>query len=336
MSEGVKTQIVSVAEWAAGGAHPQLGKIFGAIAGAATQIARKIRLAGLDDTYGAAGVTNVQGEQQQKLDVFANDMMIEQLRACRSVAGVVSEEDDGPVLFESAAGESATGQTPRFVLSFDPLDGSSNIDVNVNVGTIFGVRKLLPGRTESLATEVVRPGLEQVAAGYVVYGPSVVFVATVGAEVSAFTLNEAGQFVQSTLAMRMPEQGLYYSANEANAESWPAGFRGFIPALLRGDLGGKPYGARYIGSLVADFHRTMLKGGIFLYPPTEKAPKGKLRLQYEANPLAMIAEAAGGAATDGKTRILELQAEGIHDRTALVVGSRREVELLERLVREAR
>ena len=134
----------------------------------------------------------------------------------------------------------------------------------------------------------------------------------------------------------MPEQGTYYSANEANAASWPAGFREYIPALLRGDLGGAPFSARYIGSLVADFHRTLLKGGVFLYPPTERAPEGKLRLQYEANPLAMLAEQAGGAATNGTSRILDLEAKGIHDRTPLVVGSRREVEMLGRLVREAR
>ena len=318
---------LGIAAWAGKGLHPELGPIFGAVAKAAAQIARKIRLAGLDDTYGAAGATNVQGEQQQKLDVFANGVMIEQLRGCTSVAGVVSEEDDKPVVFGRVAGAG-----PRFALSFDPLDGSSNIDVNVNVGTIFGVRKLQSETGADLAAEVVRPGYEQVAAGYVVYGPSVVFVATVGAEVSAFTLDEDGTFVQSTTVMRMPVQGIYYSANEAHAESWPEGFKKFIPALLKGELGGKPYGARYIGSLVADFHRTMLKGGVFLYPPTESAPKGKLRLQYEANPLAMIAEAAGGAATNGSVRILELETGGIHDRTALVVGSVHEVKLMQELV----
>ncbi len=317
---------LTIAGWAGKGLHPELGPIFSAIAGAAAQIARKVRLAGLDDIYGTAGATNVQGEQQQKLDVFANQVMIERLRGCTSVAGVVSEEDEKPVVFERA------GAGPHFVLSFDPLDGSSNIDVNVNVGTIFGVRRLQSDTGADLAAEVVRPGYEQVAAGYVVYGPSVVFVATVGAEVSAFTLAEDGTFLQSTAVMRMPVQGMYYSANEAHAESWPEGFKKFIPALLKGKLGAKPYGARYIGSLVADFHRTLLKGGVFLYPPTESAPKGKLRLQYEANPLAMIAEAAGGAATNGAVRILELETGGIHDRTPLVVGSVHEVKLMQELV----
>ena len=222
----------------------------------------------------------------------------------------------------------------RYVLSFDPLDGSSNIDVNVNVGTIFGVREVKGG--EDVTATVLRPGTEQVAAGYVVYGPSVVFVAVVaGGGVSAFTMDDRGEFVRSAEGMRMPEQGPYYSANEANAGSWPAVYREYLAALLRGELGGKAYSARYIGSLVADFHRTLLKGGVFLYPPTEKAAGGKLRLQYEANPLAMIAEAAGGAAVNGVSRILELTAKGVHDRTPLVVGSRREVEMLQRMVRGA-
>ena len=321
---------ITVEQWATGSTHPELSDIFRAIAAAAAQIAGRIRVAGLDDLYGAAGATNVQGEQQQKLDIFANETMTGYLRHCLEVAGVVSEEDEELVPFHHA---DRVGEE-RYIVSFDPLDGSSNIDVNVNVGTIFGVR-LVPEAAKDLVGAVLRPGLEQVAAGYVLYGPSVVFVATMGEDVAAFTLDNEGEFLQSAESMRMPEQGIYYSANEANAESWPAGFGEFIPALLRGELGGKPYSARYIGSLVADFHRTLLKGGVFLYPPAEKSPAGKLRLQYEANPLAMIAEAAGGAAVNGRDRILELQPTGVHERTPLVVGSRREVELLQRLVREA-
>lgn len=325
------TDRITVAEWAGRGAHPELGEIFGAIASSAAQIAAKIRLAGLDDAYGAAGATNVQGEQQQKLDVFANDVMTDALRACPSVLGLVSEEDDEPVLFPDRKDTSG----PLFVLSFDPLDGSSNIDVNVNVGTIFGIRSA--ESSGDVTATVLQPGSEQVAAGYVVYGPSVVFVATLkDGPVAAFTLDDQGAFVQSTESMLMPEQGPYYSTNEANAPTWPAAYRDYLAALLKGELGGKAYSARYIGSLVADFHRTMLKGGVFLYPPTEKAAKGKLRLQYEANPLALIAENAGGAATNGPDRILDLNGSAVHDRTPLVVGSRREVELLQRMVREAR
>ena len=204
--------------------------------------------------------------------------------------------------------------------------------MNVNVGTIFGVRAVRGD--EDVTAAVLRPGAEQVAAGYVVYGPSVVFVTVMeGGGVSAFTLDGGGEFVQSADGMRMPEQGPYYSTNEANEAGWPEAYRAFVQAMVEGQLAGKAYSARYIGSLVADFHRTLLKGGVFLYPPTEKAPGGKLRLQYEANPLAMIAEAAGGMATDGGKRILEVTAAGVHDRTALVVGSRREVEFLQGLVR---
>lgn len=331
MAGETKVDRVTVDEWVAGGAHPELSDVIYAVAQAAAKIAARVRLAGLEDVYGSAGATNVQGEQQQKLDVFANETMTGFLHMCLDVAGIVSEEDEQPVNFhrEAQAGE------PRFVVCFDPLDGSSNIDVNVNVGTIFGVRVLREGETDIAAT-VLRPGVEQVAAGYVLYGPSTVFALTLGDGVTAFTLNEGGDFLLSAQRLEMPEQGIYYSANEANAASWPNGFQEFIPALLRGELGAKLYSARYIGSLVADFHRTLLKGGVFCYPPTEKAPEGKLRLQYEANPLAMIAEQADGAATNGSARILELEATGVHSRTPLVVGSRREVELLERLVREAR
>ncbi len=321
-------QGITVEEWAASGKHPELSDVLYAVAQAAAQIAAKIRLGGLEDVYGAAGGNNVQGEQQQKLDVFANEVMTGVLRHCVGVVGVVSEEDDTPVLFHKDEGGK------RFAVSFDPLDGSSNIDVNVNVGTIFGVRLLAEG-TQDVAAAVLEAGAAQVAAGYVLYGPSVVLVATLGDGVSAFTLGEKDEFVQTAERVEMPEQGVYYSANEANAAGWPAGYREGIAALLQGELGGKAYSARYIGSLVADFHRTLLKGGVFLYPPTKNAPEGKLRLQYEANPLAMIAEQAGGLAINGTERILDLQPTGIHQRTPLVIGSRREVALLQRMVRGA-
>ena len=310
---------------AAGG--QQLGEVVGAIASACNEIARKIRLAGLDGIYGAAGAVNVQGEQQQKLDVFANDTLIARLRAVPSVAGIVSEEDDAAVVFEG-------NDKGEFVAIFDPLDGSSNIDVNVNVGTILGIQRVQGGDVSAAA---MQPGSAQVAALYVVYGPSVVLVlALAGVEgVAAFTLDEEGRFVLIEEALQMPEQGPYYSANEANEAEWPAGYATFVERVRRGDLGGatvKPYGARYIGSLVADFHRTLLKGGVFFYPPTEKAPGGKLRLLYEANPLAMIAEAAGGQATNGMDRILSIEPGALHQRTALVIGGRREVEALTEMV----
>jgi fructose-1,6-bisphosphatase I len=315
-----KVGAVIVEQYVAQAAGAELGAVFGAIAESAVVIARQIRLAGLSDVYGAYGAVNVQGEQQQKLDVFANEELIRRFEALSSVRAVVSEEDEVPVEFEHAGA--------KFAVIFDPLDGSSNIDVNVNVGTIFSVMAV---QGEVMAS-VLRAGTEQVAAGYVVYGPSTVMVVTTGSGVSLFTLDDEGRFVLSAEGVTMPAQGPYYSANEANAASWPAVYREYLGSLLDGDLGGKAYTARYIGSLVADFHRTLLKGGVFLYPPTEKTPKGKLRLLYEAWPLAMIAEQAGGAAMNGAERILVLKAEAIHQRTPLIIGSRREVEALQKAV----
>lgn len=316
---------MTVVEYGKEKAGAELAGVLGAIATASREIARRIRLAGLSDVYGAAGAVNVQGEQQQKLDVFANDVMTSELGKLQSVAAIVSEEDDEPVAFDHDGA--------KYIVIFDPLDGSSNIDVNVNVGTIVSVQTMLDG---GLAESLKQPGTKQAAACYVVYGPSTVMVVAFAGVtgVAAFTLDEDGEFVLSSDDMRMPEQGPYYSANEANAEGWPAAYRDYLAMLLGGELGGKPYSARYIGSLVADFHRTLLKGGVFLYPQTDKAPQGKLRLLYEANPLAMIAEAAGGAAVNGPKRILELEPEAIHQRTSLIVGSRREVDALNKAVLE--
>lgn len=322
---------VTVEEYVSERAGASLAEVFGAIAAAARQIERKVRLANLSDVYGAVGSVNVQGEQQQKLDVFANDLLTKTLGAMPHVTAIVSEEDEGPVVFERGLPEGEE----RFVVIFDPLDGSSNIDVNVNVGTIFSVVRM----EGDAAASAMKLGTGQVAAGYVLYGPSAVMVITTGDGVASFTLNEDERFVMTADGMKMPEQGPYYSANEANAATWPEVYREFVRGLVSGELG-REYGSRYIGSLVADFHRTLLKGGVFLYPPTEKAPKGKLRLLYEAYPLAMIAEQAGGAAVNGAAsgnggRILEVQAKGIHERTALVIGSRREVEALQAMVSAA-
>jgi fructose-1,6-bisphosphatase I len=293
---------------------------------ATKMVEAKIRQGGLSDALGAQGSINVQGEVQQKLDVYANEALLHTLGARDSVAALVSEENEEPVIIN------ADPESGKYIIVFDPLDGSSNIDVNVNVGTIFSILKRQPG--EKIAAAILQPGYKQVAAGYVVYGPSTVLVYTAGSGVHGFTLDPAiGAFVLTDDNMRMPEQGPYYSTNEANESSWPAPYQQFVGTLRRGELDGKPYSSRYIGSLVADFHRTLLKGGVFLYPPTEKAPKGKLRLLYEANPLSFIAEQAGGAATNGASRILDLQPESIHQRTPFVVGSRREVDALQSLIR---
>lgn len=214
--------------------------------------------------------------------------------------------------------------TGKYIIIFDPLDGSSNIDVNVNVGTIFSVHKRMTWG--SLHESVMQPGSKQIAAGYVLYGPSTVLVYTTGDGVHSFTLDPTiGAFVLSQENMKMPEKGPYYSVNDANAATWPDGYEAYVQAMREDG-----YSARYIGSLVADFHRTLLKGGVFLYPPNKHKAGGKLRLLYEANPLAMIAEQAGGMASSGTGSILEIQPTEIHQRTPFIVGSRHEMELFEK------
>jgi fructose-1,6-bisphosphatase I len=289
---------------------------------ATKMIEAKIRSAGLTGVLGAYGSENVQGEQQQKLDVYANQALLHCLGLRDSVAALVSEEDEEPVTFDRSV------KTGKYIIIFDPLDGSSNIDVNVNVGTIFSIQKRL--HDGDLNASILQPGTRQVAAGYVVYGPSTVLVYTTGKGVHGFTLDPAiGAFVLSHENMRMPDRGPYYSVNEANAANWPDGYAEYLA-----ELRGEGYSSRYIGSLVADFHRTLLKGGVFLYPPTRKQPGGKLRLLYEANPLAFLAEQAGGMASNGAGRILEIQPAGIHQRTPFMVGSRWEMERFQAVMRE--
>jgi fructose-1,6-bisphosphatase I len=279
---------------------------------AAKMIEAKIRRAGLNDVLGSAGETNVQGETQQKLDVYANQALLHCLGVRDSVAALVSEENEEPLVFDRAA------ESGEYIIVFDPLDGSSNIDVNVNVGTIFSILRRPPG---SIGNAILQPGHQQVAAGYVLYGPSTILVYTTGEGVFGFTLDPAiGAFVLSHDHIHMPEQGRIYSVNEANADTFPPAYSQYFAALRK-----KGYTSRYIGSLVADFHRTLLKGGVFFYPPTKSHPCGKLRLLYEANPLAFIAEQAGGMATNGVTRVLETIPNDIHERTPLVIGSRSDV-----------
>ncbi len=295
-------------------ASAELGWLLSGITLATKMIEAKIRSAGLTDIYGAFGAENVQGEQQQKLDVYANQALLHCLGMRDSVAALVSEEDEQPVTFDRRV------DAGKYIIVFDPLDGSSNIDVNVNVGTIFSVHRRLSAG--SLNESILQPGTAQVAAGYVVYGPSTVLVYTVGDGVHLFTLDPAiGAFVLTRENLRMPERGPYYSVNEANAATWPEGYAAYVE-----ELRAEGYSSRYIGSLVADFHRTLLKGGVFLYPPTKKQPGGKLRLLYEANPLAMLAEQAGGKASTGAGRVLELEPAGIHERTPFMVGSASEMD----------
>ena len=297
-----------------GEAGGTLGWLLSGITLATKMIEAKIRSAGLTDIYGAIGAQNVQGEQQQKLDVYANQALLYCLGLRDSVAALVSEEDEQPVTFDRSL------ETGKYIIVFDPLDGSSNIDVNVNVGTIFSMHRRL--QWGSLEESILQPGSRQVAAGYVLYGPSTVLVYTTGDGVHGFTLDPTiGAFVLSHERMTMPETGAYYSVNDANTATWPAGYAEYVEHLRSGG-----YSARYIGSLVADFHRTLLKGGVFLYPPNKAKAGGKLRLLYEANPLAFIAEQAGGMASSGHGRILDIAPTAIHQRTPFMVGSKREME----------
>jgi fructose-1,6-bisphosphatase I len=290
---------------------------------ATKMIQAKIRRAGLVDIIGSVGDINIQGETQQKLDVYANQALLHCLGTRESVAILVSEENAQPVTIDRS-------ETGKYVVVFDPLDGSSNIDVNVSVGTIFSILRRPDGVHGEAA--VKQPGWKQVAAGYVVYGSSSIFVYTSGQGVFGFTLDpDIGAYVLSYPNLRMPERGTYYSVNEANADSFPQNYRDYLQTLRAGG-----YSSRYIGSLVADFHRTLLKGGVFLYPPTEKNPTGKLRLLYEANPLAFLAEQAGGLAIDGQSRILDVEPRSIHQRTPLIIGSRSEVEQFQHLMPRTR
>ena len=308
------------------GATGEFSFMIAAITLATKLIQAKVRRAGLSDILGSHGENNVQGEVQQRLDVYANEVLMEALCTRESVGILASEENERPI--------TVPHQSPRakYAVVFDPLDGSSNIDVNVSVGTTFSILR----RPESADFEdptlwVLQPGSQQIAAGYVVYGSSTMMVYSVGNGVHGFTLDPAiGAYVLSHENIRMPLQGKYYSVNESYRDDFPIHFNQFIAAMRDGSLGHR-YASRYIGSMVADFHRTLMRGGVFMYPPTHSHPKGKLRLLYEANPIAFLAEQAGGIATEGKTRVLDIIPTGIHQRTPLVVGSKIEMEAYEEL-----
>jgi fructose-1,6-bisphosphatase I len=293
-------------------------------------VAAQVRRAGLVGILGVTRETNIQGETVQKLDVIANQTLLQFLGNRGNVAIMASEENEHPVIVERDR------QRGKYVVVFDPLDGSSNIDVNVSVGTIFSILRRDPdptGKRDVLA-DVLQPGTQQVAAGYVVYGSSTMLVYSAGSGVHGFTLDPSiGAYLMSHENLRMPTAGKIYSCNEANSESFPPAYQKYLHHLRSGATG-RTYSSRYIGSLVADFHRTLLKGGIFLYPPTQAHPKGKLRLLYEANPMAFLAEQAGGSAIGGTNRILDIRPESLHQRTPLVVGGREEVELLQRFLKE--
>lgn len=304
----------------------ELSRIINSIRLAAKVVNYKVNKAGLVDIIGAAGEQNIQGEDQQKLDVYANEVFIQTLINREIVCGIASEENDE---FITVAGTD-NGHNNKYVVLMDPLDGSSNIDVNVSVGTIFSVfRRVTPLGTPVQMEDFLQPGTKQVAAGYVIYGTSTMLVYTTGHGVNGFTLNPAiGTFYLSHPNMKFKADGNIYSINEGNYVHFPQGVKDYIK-YCQSEEGDRPYTSRYIGSLVSDIHRNMIKGGIYIYPPSSKAPKGKLRLLYECNPMAFIVEQAGGKASDGFRRIMEIQATELHQRVPFFCGSSNMVEKAE-------
>jgi fructose-1,6-bisphosphatase I len=292
---------------------------------AAKVLAPKVRSAGLANVLGYTGDVNVQGEAVQGLDLIANETLIASLRRRGHCAAVASEELEEPVFFREARG--------KYLVVTDPLDGSSNIDVDISIGTIFGILRH-DAEGEPTSESFLQPGSKLLAAGYLVYGPSTVLVITTGKGVHGFTWDpSAGEFFLSHENIRCPEHGTIYSVNEGNAHNWSEGIRRWNEFVKTpAPEAGRPYSLRYVGSLVADAHRTLLKGGIFAYPADKKNQHGKLRLLYEANPFAMIFEAAGGVATTGSERILDIQPQHLHQRVPLVIGSLQNVEEYRRFV----
>lgn len=306
-------------------ASGELSRLLNDIALAAKIVSNDVRKAGLvDHILGAQGGQNVQGEEQQKLDVVADEAFIKAFENGGEVCGIASEENDDFVAFQSE-----TAKKGNYIVLFDPLDGSSNIDVNVSIGTIFSIyRRISPNGTEAVLEDMLQPGDQQVAAGYVLYGSSTILVYSTGNGVNGFTLDPSiGEFFLSHPEMRMPENGRLYSVNEGNLNDFDPTLRAYISYCQSNEnQTGKPYSGRYIGSLVADFHRNLIKGGIYIYPAVPAAPQGRLRLLYECNPLAFIAEQAGGLATDGKNRILDIKPSQLHQRVAFYIGSKLMVE----------
>jgi len=299
-------------------AKGELSRLLRDIGIAAKMVNREVNKAGLVDILGDMGTTNIQGETVKKLDVYANEQFISALSYGGECCAVASEENEDMVHIDGEVSKNA-----RYVIAIDPLDGSSNIDVNVSIGTIFSIyrRTSLSGAVE--LSDFLQKGTEQVAAGYITYGSSTMLVYTTGRGVNGFTLDPSiGEFCLSHPDITIPKTGQIYSINEGYYVHFPEGVKRYIKYCQTEDrVTSRPYSSRYIGSLVADFHRNLLKGGIYMYPSTAKSPKGKLRLLYECNPLAFIVEQAGGIASDGFKRILDLQPRSLHQRTPIFIGS---------------
>ncbi|MFH6768380.1 class 1 fructose-bisphosphatase [Gaetbulibacter aquiaggeris] len=310
----------------------ELSTLFNSIRLAAKVVNHEVNKAGLVDIIGNVGEVNIQGENQQKLDVYANEKFIQTLINRNIVCGIASEEEDDFIAINSLD----ENHQNKYIVLIDPLDGSSNIDVNVSVGTIFSIyRRVTPVGTPVTLEDFLQKGNQQVAAGYVVYGTSTMLVYTTGDGVNGFTLNPAiGSFYLSHPNMQFPESGSIYSVNEGNYIHFPQGIKNYIKYCQREEED-RPYTSRYIGSLVSDFHRNMIKGGIYLYPKSSLNSNGKLRLLYECNPMAFIAEQANGKASDGFTRILDIQPTELHQRVPFICGSKNMVTKAEEFMREA-
>ena len=304
----------------------ELSRLINSIRLAAKMVNHEVNKAGLVDITGSAGEINTQGEDQQKLDVFANNVFIQTLTNREIVCGIASEENED---FITISGTNSDHKN-KYVVLIDPLDGSSNIDVNVSVGTIFSIyRRVTPLGTPVQLEDFLQPGNLQVAAGYIVYGTSTMLVYTTGHGVNGFTLNPAlGTYYLSHPNMQFPEQGRIYSVNEGNYTHFPQGIKDYIKYCQK-EEDDRPYTSRYIGSLVSDIHRNMIKGGIYMYPKSSMAEEGKLRLLYECNPMAFIVEQAGGKASNGHTRIMELKPTELHQRVPFICGSKKMVEKAE-------
>jgi fructose-1,6-bisphosphatase I len=310
----------------------ELSGILYDLAVAAKMISSKVRRAGLIDILGAAGSDNIQGEHQQKLDVIANAIITKAMDHGGRLCAMASEEEEGIIAIPPQF------KCGKYVLLFDPLDGSSNIDVNVPVGTIFSVlRRVTAGQGQGTAEDMLQPGLQQVAAGYVIYGSSTMLVYTTGHGAHGFTLDPSiGEFLLSHPNIRIPDVGKYLSVNDSYERDWSEAVKALMRRYRGLDGQREPMNVRYVGSLVADFHRNLLGGGIFVYPANTKSPVGKLRLLYECNPLGFICEQAGGAATDGRQRLLAVAPTELHQRSPLFIGSKSDVAIATRLLESDR
>jgi fructose-1,6-bisphosphatase I len=299
-------------------AKGELSRLLRDIGIAAKIVNREVNKAGLVDILGDQGATNVQGENQKKLDVYANEQFIAALSSGGECCIVASEENDDMVRIDSEVSKNA-----KYIVAIDPLDGSSNIDCNVAVGTIFSIYRRITKDGLPTLEDVLQKGTNQVAAGYIIYGSSTMLVYTTGKGVNGFTLDPSiGEFCLSHPNLKIPKEGTIYSINEGNYVHFPDGVKQYIKyCQVEDNATLRPYTSRYIGSMVADIHRSIIKGGVFIYPTTSSAPNGKLRLMYECNPMAFIIEQAGGKASDGFNRILDLEVDSLHQRSAIFIGS---------------